>query len=175
MQKNLNQAKFDKLDLLGACGLQFTLPIRSLSPANRVAFSVALFDDKSFKCFGPMRADASIPYRHVFLNLGGGYEPLTGTFKVPHSGIYSLALTVHSDAGAPGNHLAACARLRVNGQPVAGAKEKNFQDQEDSSTVTVALRLQAGDHVDVLLPAGCFLCDDSSHFNTFSAFLLYSE
>lgn len=122
-----------------------------------------------------MLFDVTIPYRQVFINLGGGYDPVNGIFRVPLSGVYSVALTVHSDAGAPGNHLAACAGLRVNGQPVAGAKEKNYQDQEDSATVALALRLQAGDVVNVLLSAGCFLCDDSSHFNTFSAFLLYAE
>lgn len=155
--------------------LAVQFPFPSPYSGNRVAFSVALFNDMSFKCFGPKQADALIPYRHIFLNLGGGYDPLNGTFIVPRSGVYSLALTIHSDAGVPGNHLAACARLRVNGQLVAGAKEMNFQDQEDSTTVTVALHLQAGDYVDVLLPAGCFLCDDMSHFNTFSAFLLYGE
>lgn len=143
--------------------------------ANRVAFSVGLLTNQTFKCFGPKRVDVPVPYGHVFLNLGGGYDPANGTFRVPVSGVYSVALTIHSDAGAPNEELAACAGLLVNGQSVAGAKEKNHQDQEDSSTVAVALRLQAGDVVFVQLPAGCFLCDDSSHFNTFSAFLLYAE
>lgn len=122
-----------------------------------------------------MNVNELIPYRHVFLNLGGGYDSVNGIFTVPLSGVYSVALTVHSDAGAPGNSLAACAGLWVNGHFVAGAREMNHQDQEDSSSVAVALRLQAGDIVYVLLPPDCFLCDDSSHFNTFSAFLLYAE
>lgn len=98
----------------------------------------------------------------------------TGIFTVPRSGVYSIALTVYSDAGSPGNTLAACAGLLVNGQLVTGPREKNMQDQEDSATIVVALHLKAGDKVSVSLPIGCFLCDDSSHYNTFTGFLLYA-
>ncbi|KAJ4935685.1 hypothetical protein JOQ06_017215 [Pogonophryne albipinna] len=92
-----------------------------------------------------------------------------------HSQRYqSLALTVSSDTGAPGNTLAACASLQVNGLVVAGSKDRNMQDQEDSATMVVALHLNAGDKVAVNLPIGCFLCDDNSHYNTFTGFLLYA-
>uniref|UniRef100_UPI0037E7EC9E complement C1q-like protein 2 n=1 Tax=Semicossyphus pulcher TaxID=241346 RepID=UPI0037E7EC9E len=142
--------------------------------ASRSAFSVALTSEKSLKCFGPYRDDKIIPYQHVFINLGGGYSLSTGIFTVPRSGVYSLALTVYSDAGAPGNTLAACAGLLVNGKVIAGPREKNMQDQEDSATIVVAVHLKAGDMVAVNLPIGCFLCDDSSHYNTFTGFLLYA-
>ncbi|XP_054453110.1 complement C1q-like protein 2 [Anoplopoma fimbria] len=142
--------------------------------ASRSAFSVSLTSDKKFTCIGPFRDDKIIQYKHVFINLGEGYSTDTGFFTVPRSGVYSLALTVYSDAGAPGNTLAACAGLLVNGQLVAGPREKNMQDQEDSATIVVALHLMAGDKVAVNLPIGCFLCDNSSHYNTFTGFLLYS-
>lgn len=116
-----------------------------------------------------------VPFKHAFLNLGDGYNSTTGIFTVPHAGLYSLALTVYSDAGTPGGKLVACAGLQVNGQVVAAASEKNNLDHEDSSSAAVALHLKAGDRVAVFLPPGCSLCDDSSHFNTFSAFLLYDE
>lgn len=116
-----------------------------------------------------------VPFKQAFLNLGGGYNSTNGIFTVPHTGLYSLALTVYSDAGTPGGKLAACAGLQVNGQVVAGASEKNNLDQEDSSSAAVALHLKAGDQVAVFLPRGCLLCDDSSHYNTFSGFLLYDE
>ncbi|XP_034404939.1 complement C1q-like protein 4 [Cyclopterus lumpus] len=141
--------------------------------ASRTAFSVALTDNNNLICFGPFASDELITYRHVFINLGDGYSADTGVFTVPHSGVYSLALTVYSDAGSPGNLLAACANLLVNGQMVAGNRENNEQDQEDSATVVAALHLAAGDTVAAKMPAGSFLCDDSSHYNTFSAFLLY--
>ncbi|XP_076591395.1 complement C1q-like protein 4 [Chaetodon auriga] len=142
--------------------------------ASRSAFSVALTNEKNLKCFGPFRDDKLITYEHIFINLGDGYSAETGVFTVPRSGVYSLALTVYSDAGSPGNTLAACASLLVNDQVVAGPREKNMQDQEDSATIVVALHLKAGDRVAVNLPIGCFLCDDSSHYNTFTGFLLYS-
>uniref|UniRef100_A0A3B5AB28 Cerebellin 20 n=1 Tax=Stegastes partitus TaxID=144197 RepID=A0A3B5AB28_9TELE len=141
---------------------------------SRSAFSVALSNDDTLKCIGPFRDDRIIMYKHVFINLGGGYNVNTGIFTVPRSGVYSLALTVYSDAGSPGNTLAACGSLMVNNKVVAGPSEKNMQDQEDSATIVVALHLKAGDKVAVNLPIGCFLCDNSSHYNTFTGFLLYS-
>ncbi|XP_071352848.1 C1q-related factor-like [Trachinotus anak] len=142
--------------------------------ASRSAFSVALTNDNNLSCFGPLRDDKLVIYKHVFINLGDGYSVDTGVFTVPRSGVYSLALTVYSDAGSPGNSLAACASLLVNGLVVSGPREKNMQDQEDSATIVVALHLKAGDKVAVNLPIGCFLCDDNSHYNTFTGFLLYA-
>ncbi|XP_070684719.1 complement C1q-like protein 2 [Pempheris klunzingeri] len=141
--------------------------------ASRTAFSVALFGDDRFKCQGPFEVNTRIVYKHIFLNLGDGYNETTGIFTVPRSGVYSIALTVYSDAGSPGELLAACANLQINDQVVAGSRDRNENDQEDSSSVVLVLHLDAGDRVSVNLPTGCFLCDDDSHYNTFSAFLLY--
>uniref|UniRef100_A0A665V504 C1q domain-containing protein n=1 Tax=Echeneis naucrates TaxID=173247 RepID=A0A665V504_ECHNA len=138
---------------------------------SRVAFTVTLFKDVIFMCFGPFSQDSVIIYQNVVLNLGGGYSTDTGVFTVPRSGVYSIALTVFSDAGSPNRPLAVCATLKVNGEPMFRASEQNRQDQEDSATIAVALHLTAGDQVAVYLPSGCFLCEFSSHFNTFSAFL----
>ncbi|XP_049580980.1 cerebellin 20 isoform X2 [Syngnathus scovelli] len=142
--------------------------------ASRSAFSVALTNSDTLTCYGPFRDDKLITYQHVFINLGRGYNAATGVFTAPRDGVYSLALTVYSDAGSPGNSLAACANLQVNGQVVAGPKEKNKQDQEDSASIVLAIHLAAGDKVAVNLPIGCFLCDDKSHYNTFTGFLLYA-
>lgn len=154
---------------------RFSSLFSSLLQANRVAFSSALVNDSRFKCVGPFTMSKVVPFKHTFLNLGDCYNSTSGIFTVPHTGLYSLALTVYSDAGTPGSKLAACAGLQVNDQVVAGASEKNNLDQEDSSSAAVALHLKAGDQVAIFLPPGCFLCDDSSHFNTFSGFLLYDE
>lgn len=146
----------------------------STPAASRSAFSVALYNEDELRCFGSFRDDKIITYSHIFMNLGNGYNPQTGIFTAPRSGVYSLALTVYSDAGSPGNTLAACAALQVNGKNVAEPREKNMQDQEDSATIVAAVQLNAGDEVSVNLPIGCFLCDNKSHYNTFSGFLLYA-
>lgn len=144
----------------------------SASTASRSAFSVALTNTRL--CVGPYREDAVVKYGSVFINLGDGYNTTTGVFVAPRSGVYNLALTVYSDSGAPGARLAACVRLRLNGRTLAAPSENNFQDEEDSASVVIAVQLRAGDAVDVALPAGCFLCDDISHYNTFTGFLLYA-
>ncbi|CAM9187327.1 unnamed protein product, partial [Lampetra planeri] len=140
---------------------------------SRSAFSVALTNSDGLTCMGPFRDDKLIDYKHVFINLGGGLQRGHWVFTAPRSGVYSIALTVYSDAGSPGNSLAACAGLQINGKVVAGPRERNMQDQEDSATIVVAMHLNAGDQVAVNLPIGCFLCDDKSHYNTFTGFLLY--
>uniref|UniRef100_A0A3B5KDP4 Cerebellin 20 n=1 Tax=Takifugu rubripes TaxID=31033 RepID=A0A3B5KDP4_TAKRU len=150
------------------------LPPPPPPPASRSAFSVALNNDNNLKCFGPFRDDKVVTYSHIFMNLGNGYNQQTGIFTAPRAGTYSLALTAYSDAGSPGNTLAACAALHVNGKSVADLREKNMQDQEDSATVVVAVHLNAGDQVSANLPIGCFLCDNKNHYNTFSGFLLYA-
>uniref|UniRef100_A0A3Q1D808 Cerebellin 20 n=1 Tax=Amphiprion ocellaris TaxID=80972 RepID=A0A3Q1D808_AMPOC len=137
------------------------------------AFSVALNNDSALTCFGPFATNRVVIYKHVFLNLGGGYNVSTGVFTVPRSGVYSFALTVYGRA-PNSSTLAACANLRVNGTVVTGPTENGMHDREDSATIVVAVKLKAGDKVDVVLPAGCFLCDNSSHFNTFTGFLLYA-
>lgn len=133
-----------------------------------------MISDKSFECCGPFDHDSVVIYKHVFLNLGDSYNSSTGVFVVPQSGVYSIAITVYSDAGALNNNLAACAGLQVNDKVVAGSTDRNTNDQEDSSSIVVALHLNAGDKVCVRLPVGCFLCGGNSHYNTFSAFLLYA-
>nr|XP_020441790.1 caprin-2-like [Monopterus albus] len=140
--------------------------------ASRIAFSVT-FTDTRFLCYGPFRDDKPIIYNNVFLNLGGGYNVGTGIFTVPRSGVYTIAISIYSDAGAAGSLLAACASLQVNGQLVAASTDKNSYDQEDSATIVVVLQLRAEDQVAVNLLKDCFLCDNS-HYNTFSAFLLYA-
>ncbi|XP_032446145.1 complement C1q-like protein 4 [Xiphophorus hellerii] len=142
---------------------------------SRVAFSVSLYTGDTFKCYGPFGVDTVIAYQQIFINLGMAYNMATGIFTVTYPGVYSLAVTSFSDAGSPGNILAVCTSLQVNGQIVAGSRELNRNDQEDSTTIAVALKLKAGDKVSVKLAKGCYLCDDSNHYNTFSAFLLYAD
>ncbi|KAM4628399.1 cerebellin 20 [Polymixia lowei] len=153
-------------------GLERTEQILKNITESRSAFSAALTNDRW--CLGPFREEEGIIYKHVFINLGNDYNVNTGVFTVPRCGVYSLSLTVYSDSGAPGNTLSSCAALTVNGNVVAGPSDKNNQDQEDSATTVLALHLKAGDKVAVYLPIGCFLCDNNSHFNTFSGFLLYA-
>ncbi|TKS81360.1 Complement C1q-like protein 2 C1q and tumor necrosis factor-related protein 10 [Collichthys lucidus] len=173
MVKELNKlenhfhGKFEVLDR----EYQRTKQSLMATEASRTAFSVSLFNQP--KCFGPYRANQNVIYKEVFLNLGNAYSTTTGIFTVMYAGVYSIALTVYSDAGATGIPLIACATLQVNGVAVASVTDVNTNDQEDSGTTVLALQLNSGDQVSVNLPPNCYLCDDQNHYNTFSAFLLY--
>lgn len=146
----------------------------SAHPDHRAAFSGAVATDGFQECIGPSSDNELIKYNHIFINLNNGYDPSTGIFTVPFSGVYSITFTAYSDAGAPGSSLVVCVDLLVNFQPIARTIDINRNDQEDQSAHIVALQLQKGDTVAVALLAGCFLCDDSSRYNTFSVFLLHA-
>ncbi|XP_008296700.1 C1q-related factor-like [Stegastes partitus] len=143
--------------------------------ASRSAFSVALNNANNMTCFGPFAENMVIIYEHVFLNLGGGYNVNTGIYTAPRSGFYSFAVTVYSKVSDVNQTIAVCASLQKNGMVVSGSTEKNNEDQEDSTTIVVGIGLNAGDEVAVILPAGCFICDNKSHYNTFTGFLLYAD
>uniref|UniRef100_A0A3Q2W783 Cerebellin 20 n=1 Tax=Haplochromis burtoni TaxID=8153 RepID=A0A3Q2W783_HAPBU len=136
------------------------------------AFSVALNNNSAMVFYGPFSSDSIIKYKHVFINLGDGYNVETGIFTVPRSGVYSLSVTVYSSARVT---LSNCVTLQVNGENVAEAIERSGQDLEDSTSVVVAVQLNAGDQLSVRLLQGCSLSDDINHYNTFTGFLLYAS
>ncbi|MGH0189757.1 UNVERIFIED_CONTAM: hypothetical protein FKN15_038287, partial [Acipenser sinensis] len=139
--------------------------------ASHTAFSAAL--STRTECVGPFRDNATLLYKKVFVNQGGAYSEQTGVFTAPRSGVYSFSVTVFSDAGAPGARLSIFALLQRNGQDLAGVHDDNYDDQEDSATQSLALQLHAGDQLSVRLVAGRVVCDDVSHYNTFSGFLVF--
>ncbi|XP_047450770.1 uncharacterized protein LOC125013882 isoform X2 [Mugil cephalus] len=138
--------------------------------ASRSAFSVALNNQVFLTCIGPVNSDTVIIYKHVFLNLGNGYNVQTGVFTAPRSGVYSLAVTIYGNKA----NLASCASLQVNGIAVARLNDQIGQDPEDSNSAVAAVKLNAGDKVTMNLLKNCLICDDFNHFNTFTGFLLYA-
>ncbi|KAG8002200.1 hypothetical protein GBF38_012590 [Nibea albiflora] len=138
--------------------------------ASRSAFSVALNNSPRIVCLGPFSNDRVILYRHIFINLGSGYNMQDGIFTVPRTGVYSLSVTIYTPFGNP--H--ACAKLMVNDEVKSMIPEQNGQDGEDSATVVTTMKLYANDKVSVRLPSGCAVCDDTKHHNTFTGFLLYA-
>uniref|UniRef100_A0A3B4X2M8 Cerebellin 20 n=1 Tax=Seriola lalandi dorsalis TaxID=1841481 RepID=A0A3B4X2M8_SERLL len=152
------------------CVLRTSRPVAAVS--SRSAFSVALTHDKMLSCYGPFSDDKLIVYKHVFLNLGDSYNMKTGIFTAPRSGVYSFAVTIFSVV--PSGKMATSANLQVNGQAMATLLEQHGNDTEDSATVVVALQLKAGDEVAVNLLKRYSICDNNSHFNTFTGFLLYA-
>ncbi|KAG7264487.1 hypothetical protein CRUP_017189 [Coryphaenoides rupestris] len=99
---------------------------------------------------------------------------LTGTFTAPLAGIFSFSFTAYASVAAPGGRMYHQLQLRRDGEAVASAWEDNRQDSEDSSTHTLALSLERGAQVYVVLRNGRQLCGDTAGRNAFSGYLVYA-
>uniref|UniRef100_A0A672Z3I8 Cerebellin 20 n=2 Tax=Sphaeramia orbicularis TaxID=375764 RepID=A0A672Z3I8_9TELE len=138
--------------------------------AAATGFSVAL--PKQNQCLGPFSMAKNITYGTVTINKGNNYDTSTGVYTAPVAGVYSLAVTIYSNFTGQ-TPTKACANLSVNGNTVAQLKEKSNGDHQDSSSVVITKKLQAGDKVSVIQPPGCAFCGANHNFNTFTGFLLY--
>lgn len=80
-------------------------------------------------------------FEHVKLNIGGGYNNLTGIFVTPASGIYIFSMSVMTS----NQHVPAHVDLMLNGIEVGAA----FANGEswDQGSVTTVLNLKMGDEV----------------------------
>ncbi|XP_034557456.1 complement C1q-like protein 4 [Notolabrus celidotus] len=138
-------------------------------------FSVALSKNTALNCYGPFDDDdVIIFYNYTFINIGDSYNASTGIFTVPRSGVYSLAISLYGHH-SPGDTSTTCANLQVNGKTMSSLpKTQGHEDKEDSSTVVMAVRLEAGDELAVSLPKGCVVCDKSGHMTAFTGCLLYA-
>ncbi|XP_078023650.1 uncharacterized protein LOC144462873 [Epinephelus lanceolatus] len=175
MQKQMHRmVKFFNLThKLMSAGLRKSKMALDTVKASRSVFSVGLNDHKNMSCYGPFSTAQIITYKHVFINWHNVYSTDTGIFTVRSSGVYSIAVTIYTPRSA-GTITGACAYLQLNGMDVAVLFEQENHDLQDSFTVVVTLELRAGDQMAVLLTARCFICDNTSRFNTFTGFLLYA-
>ena len=110
-----------------------------------------------------------IPFDIVDLNIGNGYNPATGEFSPPVSGIYEISYEATADGSCGAGHI--CVRLDVN---TYGISESCDQSYESCGT-SVTLQLSAGDTVTLSIDDGesCRVLGGGTTTNKFSGHLVY--
>ena len=118
---------------------------------------------------GSPSQDTTIPFDVVDLNIGNGYNPATGEFTPPVSGIYDLSYEVLADGSCGVNHIDI--QLEVNSVIIS----QSCSEVCASGGSSMSVQLSAGDTVTVAVnsAAPCDVMFGNSRYNKFSGHLVY--
>uniref|UniRef100_A0A3B1IFU3 C1q domain-containing protein n=1 Tax=Astyanax mexicanus TaxID=7994 RepID=A0A3B1IFU3_ASTMX len=120
---------------------------------RKVVFSASLSGGE-WANHGPYSTDVTLVYKHVFINIGNAYNPVTGIFTAPVRGVYKFKIYAHGYSGR-----GVTVSLQKNGHHVTGAYA--YQDQHVvNSSNGVSLLLEVGDVVCVKVKANEWIFDN---------------
>ncbi|XP_071775585.1 uncharacterized protein LOC139927364 [Centroberyx gerrardi] len=132
----------------------------------KVAFSVGLTDAGQV---GPFNTDITLKFSKVFTNIGQAYNPTTGIFTAPVRGVYYLRFTAWEERTL----FWVGANLYHNDKRMTWNSDSNDDVGRVKMSNALALELQEGDVVYMLLPSGHGIWDDTYNRTTFSGFLVF--
>lgn len=136
----------------------------------RVAFSASLLNSIGPTNLGPFGSTTTLIYKHIFLNIGEGYNPNTGIFTAPLKGAYVFRV-FSKGVGQTAN--AMTAGLFKNDRHVFSIHAHQSGGFYSSSN-GASLALEKGDTVSVRLYAGTWIFDNGEHHHSsFSGHLLF--
>ncbi|KAK2860810.1 hypothetical protein Q7C36_004976 [Tachysurus vachellii] len=119
---------------------------------------------------GPYLERVTLVYRKALMNIGKGYDPKTGIFTAPVTGVYYFIFVVFN-----ANDLSTGVALMKNGKNIVFATDNEpGSDTEDTTTNSVSLLLEEGDQVYLELVETRKIYTDSNRRNTFSGHLLFT-
>ncbi|XP_026114927.1 cerebellin-4-like [Carassius auratus] len=129
----------------------------------KVAFS-ASFGSNGF--FGPVKADSTLVYKNVFINVGDAYNQDTGIFTAPVRGVYYFSFFYHCapDHGTKLN-------LYRNGKPEALAQNHKSEQSAENGGNGLILLLEKEDQVYMVLQKNNWIWD-TYNVTVFSGFLI---
>ncbi|XP_041734331.1 complement C1q-like protein 2 [Coregonus clupeaformis] len=136
---------------------------------HKVAFYTSLSNSGAMY-FGPFNTETTLVYKTVITNTGTAYNQTTGIFTAPVKGVYYFRFTAMDRRGSA--LLGVNLYKGVENVMHNGIYNLHSGNNEPISNAVV-LELYVGDVVYMRLPAGYGLYDDSSHYTTFSGFLLF--
>ncbi|XP_036435942.1 complement C1q-like protein 4 isoform X2 [Colossoma macropomum] len=134
----------------------------------KVAFSAGLGPPAEQK--GPFSADTNLIYSKVLTNIGGAYNPYTGAFTAPITGVYYIRFTA-SSYGSTSNNMGL--NLYKNGQYLLHLGENGVDGIAKHVSSGITLELAAGDVVYTRLPANYVVWGGTDLRTTFSGFLIF--
>ncbi|XP_063079061.1 heavy metal-binding protein HIP-like [Engraulis encrasicolus] len=143
---------------------------KEVRAAPKVAFSAALGES------GPVLAkrndDLNLVFKKVITNVGDAYNSTTGFFTAPVRGVYYIRFTVIDEMDE--NHYHMFIRLYKNGRWLQQLLEYESNMEVAYLSSGLALQLEQGDTVNMVLPAGRRVSDSTDDSrSTFSGFLLF--
>uniref|UniRef100_A0A8C1U724 C1q domain-containing protein n=1 Tax=Cyprinus carpio TaxID=7962 RepID=A0A8C1U724_CYPCA len=116
--------------------------------------------------FGPVKADSTLVYKHVFINVGDPYNQHTGIFTAPVRGVYYFSFFYHC-ATTHGTSLG----LYRNGKQEALTSHHKSKDSPENGGNGLTLLLEKGDQVYMVLHKDTWIWD-SGNVTVFSGFLI---
>ncbi|XP_012687360.2 uncharacterized protein LOC105904076 [Clupea harengus] len=138
---------------------------KEITEKPKVAFSAALT--------APIEAgntDLNLVFTKTITNVRQAYSNITGFFTAPVKGVYYFRFTVMDHLNSRRMYI----MMFKNGEKVMHLTEYDTDGHASYLSSGVTLQLEVGDVVNMRLPAGSRLYDDSRNHSTFSGFLLFT-
>ncbi|XP_063072673.1 complement C1q-like protein 2 [Engraulis encrasicolus] len=143
---------------------------KEIKAAPKVAFSAGL--GKSGNTVAGSNV-LNLVFSRVITNVGQAYSSTTGFFTAPISGVYYFRFTVMDYLDNRGMAI----RMYKNGRNGSGSLMDLYEYDADGKPSILSsgltLQLEKGEAVNMVLPAGYRLYDDTFNRSTFSGFLLF--
>ncbi|XP_034413614.1 complement C1q-like protein 3 [Cyclopterus lumpus] len=132
---------------------------------TKVMFSAAIGGVN--RDIGPFNTDTILIYRSVITNIDTAYNPATGIFTAPVTGVYYFTFSYHAGKNYP----VSLALYKNDQVLVASHDHKTQYDGADNGGNAVFVQLQKGDQVFVHLRANAHVWGNND-VTTFSGFLV---
>ncbi|KAL2080878.1 hypothetical protein ACEWY4_022731 [Coilia grayii] len=138
---------------------------KEIKPAPKVAFSAGLTNSGFIESGN---TELNLVFSRIITNVGQAYSSTTGFFTAPVRGVYYFRFTVMEVLSSRYMEI----QMFKNGQQLMELYEYDSDGKATYLSSGLTLQLEVGDEVNLRIPPGHRLYDDSNNDSTFSGFLL---
>lgn len=138
--------------------------LRGQIQGNKVAFGANLGINSNL---GPFDKETTLIFKQVFVNTGA-YNPDTGIFTAPVSGVYYFSMSGHNQSVKPMG-----LKLMKNKEHIISVFNHPLGNRWETATNGMTLELKRGDQVYVNLFPKTWIMDNDNNHSTFVGFLLH--
>lgn len=132
-----------------------------ISLLEKPVFTASLTSAKTYSLSDIVKFDK------LWTNKGNGYDPSTGKFTAPRSGIYYFSCTIMKSGDTVRVFLMHNNQMTVSIYP-------GGNNSHESGTLNIALILSKGDqvYIQIHVTSGNIYSESNSHFSFFSGFMI---